>query len=87
MKYPNFRKMLALALFACFMLTVSCGKGSNEQGTDAASEANGDIYGSDTPAEDAGSGETPQEMGPAVPADTTTTTNNGNSTAKGSGTN
>jgi len=79
-------RLLHLVIVFSFFSAVSCkNEGSNEQGMEAASKANGTNSGTDPQAEDVGAGQAPKETGSTKPVDTSTTTNNGNSTAKGSG--
>lgn len=85
MKNIKLNVLLCSALFTVSAVTISCREGSNEQGAEAASEANADNSGSDTPAQEVGADQTPREASPGVYNDTITTTNHGNTTAKGSG--
>ncbi|MEL1244991.1 hypothetical protein AAEO56_12005 [Flavobacterium sp. DGU11] len=90
MKSTNLRNMLLCSALVGFLLTtVSCkNEGNNEQGVEAASDANAtnsgttpdDNMGTDGDA-NAGAGETNSTQSDSV----TTTTNGGNSTANGSG--
>ncbi|WP_417354501.1 hypothetical protein [Flavobacterium sp.] len=86
MKKLNFITTTFIAILAAFVLTACGGNGSNREGSRDASEANGTIDGTASPAANENSGrasETGTDTGPANDTVTTTTTRGNDPNSEG----